>query len=428
MSSRSFLFALFVLALGVRLAAVAFFRDFHTVPHGIDSADDVHFYRLGHCLAHGHGYRFTPEEPPTSVRAPGFPFALAPLFALVGDTMPVFYGGFCVLGALTCLLTYGAGRDLLGESAARWAGILNALYVPHAQYASLFLSENLFVPLQILGVWLVWRGRRQDSLWQLGLAGLLLGYATLTRPFVVLLLPIYLVLFAWQDWRERRLRVFAALVFAGCFVAVVIPWLVRNYEVHGQFVLVATNGGSTLYGANNDLVLTHPRSLGYWVSTTELPHRDLIDAQPTEYLHDKMEWKLGMDWIRANWMWMPVLGLLKLARCFWLPEYETGGRLLRIITYVPYALLWSLAAWRIVRNRRYWSMDWLYFHASMLALLATVLVFGGQPRFREGNTPMFMIYAAVGLGAFKREENGSSELGTVDGGAAGGPDTPPLGD
>jgi hypothetical protein len=42
----------------------------------------------------------------------------------------------------------------------------------------------------------------------------------------------------------------------GVFPGVMAPWTVRNYRVHGRFVLVATNGGSTFYGRNNDRVVT----------------------------------------------------------------------------------------------------------------------------------------------------------------------------
>ena len=71
--------------------------------------------------------------------------------------------------------------------------MLGALYLPHAYFAALFISENLFVPVFVLGVWLAIRFLRSGSGVTGILAGLVLGYASLTRPFTLLMLPIVLM-------------------------------------------------------------------------------------------------------------------------------------------------------------------------------------------------------------------------------------------
>src|SRR5262249_37347052 len=152
---------------------------------------------------------------------------------------------------------------------------------------------NLFVPLLALGTWLVIRYVKGGSVGWLALAGLVLGYATLARPMGILLLGMLPLLFVVLDFRRGKWPLAACGLFAAAFLAGVLPWTYRNYLVHDRFVLATTNGGSTFYGANNERVATELRDLGYWVATNHLPHRDLIDAQPDEVSHDKMEWKLG---------------------------------------------------------------------------------------------------------------------------------------
>src|SRR5262249_9241746 len=130
---------------------------------------------------------------PTSFRAPGWPIFLAGVYALAGRSPVIVYLVCSALGAASCGLAYALGRELLDESHARLAGLLTAFYLPDIWFATLYLSENLFVPLLALAAWLMVRFLKTGSLSLIGLAGLVLGWLVLTRPFALLLLPIWLV-------------------------------------------------------------------------------------------------------------------------------------------------------------------------------------------------------------------------------------------
>jgi 4-amino-4-deoxy-L-arabinose transferase-like glycosyltransferase len=388
---------LLVVAFLVRLVMVLSFGDIRQGPAGLPTNDDVQFNNIAWQLAQGNGYRSAADARLTAFRAPGYPFFLAGLYMLFGENAPLIYLSHCLLGALACVLTWLLVREVLSERGARLAGVLGALYLPHAYVAAVFISENLFVPLFALGILLAIRFLRGGSGWMLVLAGLVLGYATLTRPFTLLMLLITLAIAGWARWRGRRVPAWPLPAFAVVFLAVLAPWTYRNYLVFDRFVLVATNGGSTFWGSNNDRVATEPRSLGYWVATNELPHRDKIDAAPDEVTHDQVEWQLGKEWVRNNLSRMPLLELYKLLRLWWLPEYGAGLRWLRIVSYVPYLLLFVLGAWRCLRCPQCWTLSWAMIHGGMVALFVTVLIFSGLPRFRDANMPLSMLYAAVGL-------------------------------
>jgi hypothetical protein len=274
-------------------------------PQGPPSNDDVEFNNLAWEVAQGHG--FIEDGRPTSFRAPGFPFFLACIYAVAGQCFVLAYVCFCMLGALSCLATYFLARELLNENLSRLAAMLAAVYPPNVHLAAEFLSENVFVPLLAVGVWLFIRHLKSGSLGCLALSGLSLGAATLVRPFGLLLLPLLLLVLGWNATQARsasagtvgtqarsasegarspRWRfglVWAGLVLAVTFLAVVLPWTARNYQVHGKPVLIATNGGSTFYGGNNARVVTEWREFGHWISTTELPGRDKIEARPTRW-------------------------------------------------------------------------------------------------------------------------------------------------
>ena len=397
----TFLVCLAAVALLARLALVAAVADWRAGPRGPASADPVEFNALALRVAHGDGY-VAGDGRPTSFRAPGFPLFLAGVYRAVGQAYPPVYATLCLLGALSCVLTYVLARELVSENEARLAALLGALYVPHMHFATTFLSENLFVPCLALGLWLFIRHVKTGSTPALVAAGLVLGWAALTRPFALLLLPILLGVLLGAALRQRRFRAAEGLAFAVAFLAVLLPWTVRNYRVHGRLVLIATNGGSTFYGANNGRVVGEPRQFGYWVSTTELPHRDLIDATPDEVSHDRMEWRLGLAWLREHPGSVPLLGAFKLARLAYLPGLDAvpgaARWALRVAGYVPFLTLFLLGGVRCLRRRTYWTAPWLAVHGALLATVATALVFWGSDRFRDANMPLLMLYAVVGIG------------------------------
>jgi 4-amino-4-deoxy-L-arabinose transferase-like glycosyltransferase len=394
---RAYLILLFAGAFFIRLAAVIYFAGLHEGPIGHSSSDAVQFNNIARQLALGHGYRDAAEHPPTAFRAPGFPLFLAAIYGAFGDSPAIAHVSFCLLGALACLMTYFLALEMFTETWARLAGILAAIYLPHAYFASTFLSENLFVPLLGLAVWLVIRFLTNGSIVILALAGLVFGYATLTRPFALLMLPVVLVVGSWAWWRAGRMALWPLSVFAAAFLAILTPWTYRNYATFHRFVLISTGGGATFYGGNNDLVLREPKLFGYWVPPTQLPNRDLVVAAPDEVSHDQVEWRLGKQWIRDHLAEVPLLSVLKALRLWWLPEYDDGHRWLRVASYAPFLLIFLVGAWSCLWRREYWTVNWVLIHCTLFTTIVTALIFFGLPRFRDANMPLLMLYAVVGF-------------------------------
>lgn len=389
---------LFVLAFLVRLAAVLWLRDINVGPTTPSTNDDYEFNVFAQNLAAGRGY-LNDTGQASSFRAPGFSFFLAGLYYLAGANYALAFVSLCMLGAASCVFAYLLAREFVPETWARAAGALSAVYLPHIYFATVFLSESLFIPLLTLGVWLIVRFLKGASSRYLAAAGVVLGLATLTRPFALMFLPLFGVLVAFSG-RPLPTRLTNLAVWTVCFLGVMAPWTARNYRVHGQFVLVATNGGSTFYGGNNDRVVTERRHFGYWVSTVELPHRDLVDAQPNELAHDEMEWKLGKDWVRSHPRQFAFAGVLKVARLVvGLPDFDGGRplyRVMRMVGYWPFLALFLLGGVACMRQRL-WSLPWLAIHMCVAATLLTAVIFWGSARFRDVNAGVLMLYAVVGL-------------------------------
>ena len=314
---------------------------------------------------------------------PGFPFFLVLLYGVVGVSYPAAYISFAVWGGVGCVATYFLARQLVSKRLSRWATLFAVFYPADLFGCSFFFSEVVFSPCLGIGVALFVHSIRKPTLWLLFIAGLFLGYATLTRPFGVLFLPL-LVAYLFFSTPSRWL---ASLVFSVGFLAVILPWTVRNYLVFGKLVLIATNGGSTFYSANNDLVASKPRDYGNWVATTRLPGRDLIDAQPDEVSHDKKEWELGIDWVKSHPGKFIFLGGCKAIR-FWLPFVNYPSfkvyPVINILSMTPFIILILLGIIRTLKSRTD-RHAFAVLHLILLANLIMVVIFWGDPRFRDAN-------------------------------------------
>lgn len=396
--TAAFLVVLFIAASGLRLGFTLAYRGDLTRPPewSVSGADAVEYDLLGRNMAAGRGYVWD-DGTPTSFRAPGLPLFLAGLYSCVGVNYPVAFLALAMLGGACAVITFFLARELADNRFARWAAVLAAVYPPDVYACSYFFSEALFAPLLGGGLCLLARSARTRTVWSAAGGGLLLGLAALTRSFAVLLLPLFAVWLLGYPLSRRGW--IAAAAFTVGFLAAVLPWTARNYHVHGKPVLIATNGGSTFYGANNPVVAASLKEHGNWIATTKLPERDLIDAQPDEVSHDKMEWKLGVDWVKEHPGQFGTLGVFKVIR-FWLPFIHYPSLkvypVANVLLTAPFLVIILIGLFASIANgqdRRRFAV----LHLVMLANLIMVVIFWGDPRFRDANTPVLMCYMVNGV-------------------------------
>jgi len=388
-----FLAILFLIGFIVRLGALLSLRRISDLPGRQEGADGIEFEQLARALAEGRGY-VRPTGIPTSFRAPGFPIFMSLIYRLTHLSVAAANLTFPIIGAAVCVVTYLLAREVISERAARFSAILAVFYFPSIYFSTVWLSEPLFMLSLALSMYLFLTYCRSHSPIVLAMAGLLLSWSVLVRPFAILMLPALLLM----DLLYSRRRMLTVPLLFACSLTPTLFWTARNVRVFHAFVFVATNGGSTFYGGNNDKVLHDPQYYGAWVSTVHLPGRDEVMATPNEYAHDQVEWALGKQWVRTHLFQMPLLIGMKLVR-FVLPDVESTNRLyafLSIVTYLPFVPLWIVGT-RASCRRQNRTTPWLLMHLSMLATAFTAIVFWGSPRFRDAAAPVAMVYAGYGL-------------------------------
>jgi 4-amino-4-deoxy-L-arabinose transferase-like glycosyltransferase len=239
--------AVFALAIVPR-AAWAAYND--RAPQGLN--DPTLYALFADTIADGDGY-VRPTGEKFAYYPVGFPATVAGLKKaqdIVGADRSIFSIKMMngVFGAITALLLYLLARRLFDRRTGVVAGALLAVFPSQVYYTGTVLSEPLFTLMWIGALTvLLWKPWDRDGMpwYQLFGAGLLLGYATMTRGVTLAFPAVLLVVWLFQLHSKRRALVQALIVWAGLAV-LVVPWSVRNTLAFGEITGPSTNLGDDL--------------------------------------------------------------------------------------------------------------------------------------------------------------------------------------
>ncbi len=228
--------------------------------------DGLEYLGLADGIADGRGYvsPFTPpgvEAPPSAHKPPLYPLLLSFVSLLGGSGHVPFQVASALVGTATVVVCAVLAGRIAGPRAAVLAAAIGAAYPVFLVADASLRAESLYglcVALTLLAAYAAWR---RPAAGRLVLLGGLIGLSTLARSEGLLLLLLLAVPIAWGRAPPGRAgRV--ALVTGAC-VLVLAPWLARCWIVFDQPVLISTNSGDLIAGANCDQVYSGPH-LGAW--------------------------------------------------------------------------------------------------------------------------------------------------------------------
>jgi 4-amino-4-deoxy-L-arabinose transferase-like glycosyltransferase len=231
---------------------------------------------------------------------PLYSYLLAALYALFGR------GGLQVgllhtlLDALTIIFVYALVRRLFpyGTGVGAVTALFYALY-PYLIFQNLSLNDTALYMLLMhafILLMVLLRERETDDSRTYGLAllaGLVLGITTLTRA---LLPPFALFTALWFLFRlPLKQTVLRLLPVAIVSVLVLMPWIIRSYQIYNAFVAVALNTGDNLYQGANPMTVPLFRA-GYDVQWSQPP----AERDPDNWFHNnQLLQQAGIDYLRT---------------------------------------------------------------------------------------------------------------------------------
>ena len=265
----------------VRIGVAVYLGDVVDAPPLL--TDQRSYHALGVRLVEGYGYTFnhdwypfTPADTPTSHWSFLYSLFVAAVYALFGAHPLAVRLVQAVLGGLLLpWVVYRLARQVVSweETAepsdgggVHYVPIISAavaaIYGYFILYATTIMTETFYIIalLWSLEVGLrISNNLRNDETIPSGMIvqlGLSLGLAALLRQSILPWIPVLFLWLLWQAWRGGRRLLSAArtLVGVSSILAVcILPWTYRNFQVHGQFLLLNSNAGYAMYSAQHPM-------------------------------------------------------------------------------------------------------------------------------------------------------------------------------
>jgi 4-amino-4-deoxy-L-arabinose transferase-like glycosyltransferase len=225
-------------------------RDVRFEAYKVQTAVTENYRQLARLLgANGAASFYDPasstSEPDLLGHPPGYPFVLACVYALFGESDAAVQIFQAACDALAAALVFLIAAELLTFGVGVVAGLLAGVAPQFCWNSLMLLPDTLAVLPLLAAVWLLVRARAGRSLLKALGAGVLCGLSCWLRANALLLAP-FLAFAAVPFLFEKGRRVRAALALVAGALLAVAPLTLRNAVVYGHFIPVSLGAGQTL--------------------------------------------------------------------------------------------------------------------------------------------------------------------------------------
>jgi 4-amino-4-deoxy-L-arabinose transferase-like glycosyltransferase len=353
-----------------------------------------------------------------SLRAPLLPFLLAALYSLTGHSFVASRILMIVVGSAIPVVVFALARLIYGRRVAIVAGLISAFYPFFVMFSNVMLSEAPFTLLVGLQLVLLIRFLRNGRTADVCLAGVAAGLGCLCRATLLAFIPVCAVwlVVVYRPGLIRALR--SALLFVLFTSAVIAPWTIRNYLVHGTLIPVSSRGGVVLWLGNNQWATGDIVNDYYKL----LPHTPDPRTTSEADIH-RISQSRALEYIRTHPKRFIWLGLRRLFH-FWRPttlmtpgtvDVSAAG-LMRIIgagTYLPVLALFFAGCLMSLRGMRLFRDPRLLLLVLLIGTYTVIhAVFPAVPRYRQPLEPVMIIMASwVLVGSGRRTDHNRAKDG-----------------
>lgn len=401
-------------AFGVRLAVItaigAVWRLGYLFAVKIDDAlllnDSIYYSIQAGRNSEGDWFREALTELPGAEHGPLTSLYLTPWSLGPGDNVAWQRFATTLLGIATVAVIGLVGRRLAGPRVGLVAAAIAAIYPNLWINDSLVMSESLACLIVAVALVVALDFDRRPRTGAAIALGVLVGLGALTRSEIALYALGFAVLAWWRAAAHARRVLFPALVI-GAATVTVLPWTLYNVARFDRPVLLSTNDGTTLLGANCDT--TFYVDIGGWDirCLAPVPTDESIDAS----LRSIERRDIALDYVGDHVGRLPVVAVARLGRIVDVYGLESLVALDRGEEKAEWAVWAGIVAWWLLavaavvgwvalgrpgdgapeRSRARW---WLV--VPLGAVLVTTVVFYGAHRIRAPAEPVVVVLAAVG--------------------------------
>ncbi len=384
-------------------------------------------------LAAGNGYRFYPDSATTLMREPGYPLVLAGLMLLFGRA-------FIAVKIVNLMLALGTAwfltRIVRKFTDSQWAIIVApSLFLFHPgtliaeSRGGVEILFGFLLTSFVVTLYAAIDSRRSSAFL---VCGLVLGVTVLVRS-VPIFFPIFLLGYL-LIFERKRITPLAALrnvaIILLTMLAVLSPWILRNYSLTGKFVPTASVLGVSAQAGQ--YIFTH-RNDGkpWWLLDREAAQeRDQLATQlgyPFRDVYYQTFYRTGDEIRFSSFLLGRVVGVYKKSPGMfvdfvghnlvniWIAGKTRMATGANVLIQLPYLVLAMIGAVIGLRNQL-----WRVVAPIVLLIGYVVSVYIpilAQARYSVPLIPFLSILATIGLIAFWEKMNRSRELTSDPAGA-----------
>jgi 4-amino-4-deoxy-L-arabinose transferase-like glycosyltransferase len=381
-------------------------------------------------LVAGNGYRFYPETSLTLMREPGYPIVLAGLLLAFGSTFLAVKLTNVVLALATAWLIMRLARRISSNRILQIAPPILFLFHPATLIAeSRGGVEILFTFLVMAFMLAAYKAIETNNWSRYALAGAVLGLTVLVRS-TPMLFPAFLFayLLVIQNHRVPRLTIarnIAIMIVA--MVAMLSPWIIRNYNLTGRFVPTADVLGVSAHAGQ--YICTHFAGDEPWV----LLDRDASRERSKLALEQGYQFKDGYyqafysteDELKfSGFLAHRVFGTYKenpalCAKCmaynlfnFWFAGKSRISTTMNVVVQLPYLILAAIGIVACVKNKKFLTIGpFVLFIVYVVAVYVPILA---QARYSVPLIPFLSLLSAIALVAAQEKMSGASNSSTIN--------------
>ena len=324
--------------------------------------------KIAENLTIGNGYRVFPDTSPTMLRSPGFVILLAGIFYIFGKSLFAVQVIQYFMSACTAILIYRITQRLVNLPVVSLMASIIYLFHPIVIISdSRGGIDTTLMLCMTTTIWLLYRALANKRAWDYAILGLVAGYTMLVKASVALIFPaifLYLIFSSKKSSYYLLIRNFWIVGFVATLV--MMPWIIRNYELSGEFVPTMTVGGLAIFQGVE--VVKHDDNGEDHLQLLEDASQEQIrigrsmglkmreEFFPQFYdIHDEVTFyhELGhRAWAeyKAN-PFLLVQAIIHNSWAFWLQGRTINATIMNIIIMIPFLLSSTLGAVMIVRNQ-----------------------------------------------------------------------------
>jgi 4-amino-4-deoxy-L-arabinose transferase-like glycosyltransferase len=383
-----------VAAVAVRAAQLAVKRD-----DALLLNDSLWYSAEAVVLADGRGFIDPFFGGPSAEHGPLTPLVLT-VVSWVDAPVPWQRAVMTVVGIATVAGVALLARRLAGWWAAGIAAWIAALYPNLWMNDALVMSETLAAGLVVVVLWLgLDIVEPAAPRWRAAACGVAIGLATLARSELLLLLPLLAIVVLWARRREGdRWLAAVGLLVAGTAVPV-LPWVGANLVRFEQPVLLTTNDGTTLLGANCPDSFAGP-GVGGWslLCVLDAPGPQGEDPAARSARQRRLAVRYATDHVER----VPLVVAARIGRIVDvvgvrnMVDGDVGEERPRWAAWAGVVAFWALAVLAVVGLVRLPVTTRRVLLVPVASVAVTAIAFYGGHRIRAPAEPVVVVAAAVG--------------------------------